>query len=143
MVIDPRTPAERIRQLFWNLVPTCRVGSEGRTPEWIEKQLNNLGSGSLDRLARYLFATGLLAYGRLDMSDVILDNVPTGADWGIDDHASFLGCNAINTLLPLPGKLKSDAGWRGRLNTQGIRLWLKKYHSQLTWDEQRGQFVLE
>lgn len=133
------TPAKRFRRLFWELVPQCRLCSEARTEDWIEKQLSELGGGAEDRFARYIFASGLLAYGRLEMVDEILEAIPAVTLWG-SDKAVFLGSNAIRALLPIPEELRGEASWYSHVDVIGVRKWLHQHRDELRWDA--GRFVL-
>ena len=53
-------------------------------------------------MGRYILAAGLLAYGHLEMTEVILDNIPERPRWGVGGKASYFGSNAIRALLPSP-----------------------------------------
>ena len=137
--VSVETPAGRFQKLFWELVPQCRLCSEARTVDWIEKQLSALGKGAEDRFARYIFASGLLAYGRLDMVDEILDAAPAAMQWG-SGKVVFLGSNAIRALLPIPELLRGAASWYSHVDVIGVRKWLHQNRDALRWDA--GRFVL-
>jgi len=135
------TPAERYRAFFWNLVPECRVGGDRRGEDWIEEQLHKRGQDPGDKLGRYILATGLLSYGRLDAAEIILSNIPSQGD-DPEGKLLFFGSDALRDLLPLPEELRGTVGWSSHVPVKSVRRWLHQHHDKLSWDEERGRFLL-
>jgi hypothetical protein len=135
--MDGRTPAKFYQDMFRELVhPSRRVKRE---ESWLREELGKLDEDeSGDRTSRYILAAGLLAYGNLEMAEVILDNVSVGAR----GKAAFFGSNAIRALLPIPEELGGEAGWYNHVKVEEVRQWLHRHRDDLQWDERAGRHVL-
>jgi hypothetical protein len=79
----------------------------------------------------FLISVGLFTFGRLDVAEDILDNIP-----GKRVPASHLA-GVLNRLLPLP------PGFSPLENPDAIKEWLEEKRSLLRWDESLGKYVLE
>lgn len=76
----------------------------------------------------FVFAAGLLAFGRIDVAEDLLDYLPSSG--GIRKLALVL-----QALLPLPDDLHP---WH---DPEAIRIWLREHKDRLRWDEAQGLYV--
>lgn len=107
---------------------------EGKWEQWLHEargpQFN----------ATAVVAAGLLTFGRLEMADYIVANLPPerikldhGCGW----------CNAVApriaaSLLPLPDRLRAYMEWyEGSALADEVRSWLAANRSRLRWDATR------
>jgi len=81
------------------------------------------------RGARFVFAAGLLAYGRLDVAEDLLDCLPSSG--GIRKLAL-----ALKALLPLPEELHPLR------DPEGVWLWLRRHRDRLQWSEEVGVYEM-
>jgi hypothetical protein len=79
----------------------------------------------------FVLSIGLFSFGRLDVAEDILDNIPGGR--GSVNHL----VGVLNRLLPLP------PGFNCRKNPIEFKEWLKANRSQLRWDESLERYILE
>ncbi len=79
----------------------------------------------------YILSVALFCFGRLDVAEDILDNIPGGRG-NINRFAGVL-----NALLPLP------SGLNYRNNPIEFKKWLKANRSQLRWDESLERYILD
>ncbi len=80
------------------------------------------------RLGVYLIALALLTYGRLDVIDDIVENMPPLP------HPARRGlAPALHQLIPAPAGSSPHA----------LLAWVHANAAQLRWDEDAGRFVLE
>lgn len=84
-----------------------------------------------ERNGLFVISVGLFTFGRLDVAEDILDNIPGGRV-----PANHLA-GVLNRLLPLP------ADFSPRENPAAIREWLKVKRSRLKWDESLERYILE
>jgi len=91
-----------------------------------------------------ILAAGLFTFGRLDMAEVLLDNMVSKYK---TDHGAgrcvLLPMAILKDLLPLP----NDICWvslyyEGEIDIEAARSWLHKYRKRLRWDPDRGKFQL-
>jgi hypothetical protein len=74
----------------------------------------------------------LLTYGRLDVIDHILDNLPQP-----NSLSRFRVIAAVvKDLLPLPQDLKPIE------NRELVRQWIRDHEDRLVWDDDQGRFLL-
>ena len=80
----------------------------------------------------YIMALALLTYGRLDVVDDVLENMPP------DRHPANRGlAGAVNQLIPaIPSTLRAGT------SPQEVLAWIRANESHLRWDEDAGHFVL-
>lgn len=76
----------------------------------------------------FVLATGLFAFGRIEVAEDLLDYLPSSG--GIRKLAL-----ALQALLPLPEGLEP---WRDQ---DAIRAWLRQHKKRLRWDEAQGRYV--
>jgi hypothetical protein len=91
-----------------------------------------------------VIASGLLVYGRLEMVDVILDNL--AEESYVTDHGAGQ-CNlfpmlAIGTTLPIPGSICRATYFSGHIDIQATREWFHANRERLEWNEEMSRFVL-
>ncbi|ALF55688.1 hypothetical protein ACX27_27100 [Nostoc piscinale CENA21] len=79
----------------------------------------------------FLISVELFTFGRLDVAEDILDNIP-----GKRVTASHLA-GILNRLLPLP------PGFSPFENPNAIKQWLEEKRSMLKWDESLERYILE
>ena len=79
----------------------------------------------------YILSVALFCFGRLDVAEDILDNIPGGRG----NINRFVG--VLNRLLPLP------TGLNCRKNPILFKKWLKVNRSQLRWDESLERYILQ
>lgn len=79
----------------------------------------------------FIISVGLFAYGRLDVAEDILNNIPGGR--GSINHLA----GVLKRLLPLP------SGYSPRDNPNAIKEWLRVKRSRLRWDELAERYILE
>ncbi|BAY22448.1 hypothetical protein NIES2100_22110 [Calothrix sp. NIES-2100] len=97
--------------------------------------LINQGASASDLKAEknglFIISIGLFTFGRLDVAEDIVDNIPGGR--GRVNHLA----GVVNRLLPLPPGL-SPFG-----NPDAIKEWLKQNRCRLSWDENLETYILE
>jgi hypothetical protein len=97
-----------------------------------------------DTPTRRLLAAGLLTYGRLDMAEVILSELPAapvvtdhGAGW-----CALLPSGVVSELLPLPEALHDPRRWvEGSTAAADLRTWFEQHRGRLQWDAAAERFV--
>jgi hypothetical protein len=72
----------------------------------------------------------LLTYGRLDVVEGILDNIPS-----LRSLRSLLA--GVMAILPIPKLLDSGA------NPEAVKQWLREDRAKLEWVEEKGVFILK
>ena len=83
------------------------------------------------RLALFVFAAGLLPYGRLDVAEDIVMGTPEG-------RANMRGLAwSIKALMPLPPELDPFK------NPVGTLKWLQDNRDNLTWDDTLQSYVFK
>jgi len=88
-------------------------------------------------------AAGLLSYGRLEMADVILDNMlpkyttDHGCGW-----CNLLPMWVFDALLPLPDGICRRDRFSGEIDIEAARKWLATNRSDLRWDPDKEVFIL-
>lgn len=95
--------------------------------ELVERKADNQQSTSI-RNALFVLGVGLLTYGKIDVLQDILDNIPT------EGKVKRLA-NIINVVLPLPEELDSS-------HTSQILDWVSKQKDNLVWDDTSLKFDL-
>lgn len=100
----------------------------------LSKLLNEVVSESYlksEKNGLFIISVGLFTFGRLDVADDILDNIP-----GRRLPASYLA-GILNRLLPLsPGVSPLE-------NPDAIKEWLEEKRSFLRWDESLERYILK
>ena len=135
------TPAQQARDWLRKVInpgipALANVETDDRLREFLERQIvieqENLRKSNdwhcKNAVAAY--AAGLLSFGRLDMADVILNNLPKGT------YTQGLVRGIMTSVLPTPG------GFESQLSFARIRDWLAVNSSNLRWDPNKGRFVL-
>ena len=79
----------------------------------------------------FLIGVGLFAFGRLDVAEDILDNIPA-------KNCPISVLAGVLRLLPLPRNLLS---WHDR--PDAIREWLRVKSPRLNWSESKERYILE
>ncbi len=139
-ISDARRIQESIRSEFRNsaeLVTDADFYTE--LQYWYEDskrdlKINEEASESRIKATRnglFVISVGLFCFGRLDVAEDILDNIPGGR--GSVNH--FAG--VLHRLLPLP------PGFNCLKNPNEIKEWLKLNRSQLRWDKSLERYILE
>lgn len=83
------------------------------------------------RLDLFVIAAGLLTYGRLDVFEDILDNIPP-------DRVKIRRlAYSLKILLPLPDALDPVE------QSEAVKQWIRENSQHLKWDEEEGRFVWE
>ena len=82
-----------------------------------------------ERNGVFLLASGLFAYGHIEVAEDLLDYLPSSG--GIR-HLAL----ALQALLPLPQDIDP------RIDPEPIRQWLQHNRDNLRWSESRGTYVL-
>jgi hypothetical protein len=95
--------------------------AEGASESLVKATINDL----------FIISVGLFAFGRLDVAEDILDNIPGGLS-PINHLAGVL-----NRLLPLP------PGFSSRDNPDAIKEWLQVKYSQIKWNSNLEIYNLE
>ena len=85
------------------------------------------------RLCIFLAACGLLTFGRLDVIEDILNNVPIS----LVPVSHFVNC--VRHTLPVPPELKGV--WSR--DFAAFRTWFQTHRERLIWSEGQGRFLLE
>ena len=93
-------------------------------------------------MTRYITATGLLAFGRAEMVEIILTNVPQLPSEGKGAKVLYLGVNGLRALLPLPERLRGEAGWYTLPDLDGTGRWWRENRERVRWDPSLESFVL-
>ncbi len=97
-----------------------------------------------DKLTRAILEAGLLSYGRLDLVESILENMPEhdpkrpGAMTGI---CVALPAMVLRNVLPLPPDI--GGGWRRLMNKHQVREWFYQHRDRLQWVAADERFVLK
>ncbi|MEO0933656.1 MAG: hypothetical protein AAFY21_07825 [Cyanobacteria bacterium J06641_2] len=79
----------------------------------------------------FVLSVGLFCFGRLDVAEDILDNIPGGR--GNINRFAYV----LNRLLPAPSDLNCVN------NPMEFKQWLRKNRSQVRWDENLERYILE
>lgn len=90
-----------------------------------------------------IFAAGLLTYGRLEMAEVVLENIQPKYE---TDH----GCGYCNlapmlifcTVLPLPRKIGYCTFVEGQIDLEAAKTWLHQNQASFQWDAETESFLL-
>jgi hypothetical protein len=77
----------------------------------------------------FLFASGLLTFGHIEVVEDILDNIPEGKG-----HVRRLAYT-VTTLLPAPKELDVFE------NTEAIKNWFHENQDKLHWNSQQERFL--
>ena len=89
-------------------------------------------------------AAGLLTFGRLDMADVILENLPF--DEYYTDHGAgkcfLIPMNIMAIYLRIPRSICPTSPSGGRMDRQAVIAWLAERRSRLVWSADAERFVL-
>jgi hypothetical protein len=139
-------PGDFYRQLVLGLIPEQQQEAlEGADfAELLDSALEEIRDDPVPSIGRYIVATGLLACGRSEMVEVVLDNVPhEDVERGRVGKVHYLGVNALRALLPLPQALQGDGGWYSFPDLGGVRRWWLKRRHALHWDLEHDRYVLE
>ena len=91
-------------------------------------------------------AAGLLTYGRLEMADYVLANMPPhpieldhGCGW-----CNVLAFRIAATLLPLPAHLRAYMEWFEGSPTAGeVRSWFTSHRARLRWNNDVEKFEFD
>jgi len=84
-------------------------------------------------------AAGLLSYGRLEMADYILGQLPPQPVRG--GYCNSLAVRLAKVLLPLPAELRECGTWvEGSPEAEAVRRWLAEHRSRLVWDPSAERF---
>ncbi len=86
----------------------------------------------------FLIGVGLFTFGRLDVAEDILNNIPGGR--GSVNHLA-----GVLKLLPLPRDYSPlvSRGYNPLENPNAIKEWLRVKYSRLKWDESIERYILE
>ena len=76
----------------------------------------------------FVLAAGLLAHGRIEVAEELLDFLPSS---GAVRNLAL----ALEALLPLPDALSALR------DPEAVRAWLREHRDRLRWDEERGVYV--
>ena len=117
------------------------AGDDALEP-YLEKALEESSAGPEPSLTRYITATGLLAFGRGEMVEIILANVPEIPSEGVGGKVLYIGVNGLRALLPLPERLHGEAGWYTMPDVDGIRRWWRESRAGVQWDAALQRFVV-
>jgi hypothetical protein len=80
-------------------------------------------------LERYVLAVALLTYGRADVVDAILTEMPPVG------HPARILARAVDALLPTNASTVADP--------DGVRAWFVAHRDRLRWSEPDGRFHLD
>lgn len=81
-------------------------------------------------------ASGLLAFGDLEMVDVILKSIPPPPQESPESLIYRLGSIALQSLLPIPENINV------RIEVSKVKIWFEGNKEHLRWDETLGKFIL-
>jgi hypothetical protein len=86
-------------------------------------------------------AVGLLSYGRLEMVDYILGQLPPEPIQG--GYCNSLAVRFTKVLLPLPDELRECGTWvTGSPEAESVRRWFAEHRPRLVWDPSAERFQL-
>ncbi|HEU4321864.1 MAG TPA: hypothetical protein VFS21_01830 [Roseiflexaceae bacterium] len=81
------------------------------------------------RTSLYVFAVGLVTFGRLDVVPFLLAHIPQIGKLP-------QGARVVLELLPVPSDLYQQGGW------EAVGQWVKAHTPLLRWDSEQERFVL-
>ncbi|MEO0840394.1 MAG: hypothetical protein AAF063_16000 [Cyanobacteria bacterium J06643_5] len=101
--------------------------------EIVEKTSEGLPDSDIKGFRNGLFvlSVALFCFGRLDVAEDVLDNIPGGR--GNINRFAYV----LNRLLPAPSDLNCVK------NSMEFKQWLRKNRSQVRWDENLERYILE
>ena len=84
-------PGEFYRRLVADLCHDRITAGDDALERYLEKALEEVSAEPEPSLTRYILATGLLAFGRGEMVEIILANVPKIPSEGVGGKVLYLG----------------------------------------------------
>jgi hypothetical protein len=109
---------------------------EERLPEATGNQFNGMAN----------CAAGLLSYGRLEMVDYILDNLPPEKIEMVQGYGycNLLAFQITIALLPLPEQFRDCFQWaKGTQEENRLKEWFRQNRTDLVWNSTSGVFELK
>jgi hypothetical protein len=116
-----------------------------RLPEALRDHLESLlARFAADADSRLIFAAGLMTFGRLDMAEAVIQELPArpvvldhGAGW-----CRMLPYRVAAVLLPLPERLRDPSEWvEGSPQAEALRSWFSRSRDRLQWDPVAERFT--
>lgn len=81
----------------------------------------------------FVFGLGLLTYGRLDVVEDIINNIPRNPS--AQNVRSLIA--ALKAIVPIPAELDP------RNDPEAVKKWFGKNRAKLKWNEKNGMFVFD
>ena len=82
------------------------------------------------RISLYVFAVGLVTYGRIDVIPFLIQNIPAIGKLP-------QGARVVLELLPIPASVHQQGGW------EAVAQWVEANAASLRWDSEQERFVFQ
>jgi hypothetical protein len=104
------------------------------------QQMLNAGASANDvrstRTAIALLAVGLLTFGRIDMTEPILQGIQPAPPGFLGKKVDHVLANSLRALLPLPTELHP------LYDPEAVRSWVQRHAGHLVWSVADGKYIM-